>query len=883
MLLYSIDEKTGNIFNITENNEYVHFIDGVQSTSLLYIKKIFLLSYNKTLKISMPNSDIFTLLNINVENKNDISKVEDIEINEFKWKELEEVFPEKNVMPVVSYTSKGVPAVSEETSGTYIHCVYILAQSQQGGTFVEDINVSSVTVSPETIVLRVGADFYEENEVLKVNLQNFGIEIPEVFTKAVYQTNVHDDATDFIVLNRKRKELLNEYKNIEYQKGNYNSLENALTFWEWGDKLKLGEFWQVLNEFNEQLFERDITKLMNEEIRENLDSMTKKTIIGIHCALDKYIKKGKDILWETDTDEKYAHFGEAYKKLFPAYSDGIFDTKDKSWSLSEGGNAEPLNITKFDAYVDAPEGSTEWPHGKEMKGAGATWTNIYPEGEVMFIAERNPVLCREVFKWSQNDIMLKLRLLANFYSTYFMPLHMDLLHCAVEDLVFSNAIKQIWWLYYKPINNYNLNLQLDVKADKDIYWLDSNVIIDNYNYQQGETYYPAGRNSAFNFVPFNCTYFDGIGCFAEISTNIWQLYEEKGIDFKSVTFMIAREQNGVVVNDCVDGFYCKNCGHGENVYFEQCPECNGIEIECGSVDAYYFKDSVDYKKPFICLLRHPGIHQIQVMVETFSGDKIISSTNVEVRSDLLKDISIKKLGYNLTNLTANPNWNKFEFDQTFVFDEENYFSYYRTLKETSTLKGKPNVGINHFIKILLDDAADTADQYDADIAKMQLSNSQAYKYQLVKKWYKNEDGDIKYRIFVYYISKYFNNNTLLPTNNKIISSFKYKKIEEKNIIRNEFIFIPLLNNLYDLDGTETEDTVFVLVPEFKASHGNLNVSWKVSNRIYPYNVIEKKTFRNPIITEGLKPGIYDIEFSYQFGDDANSKITRTLTRGLTVN
>lgn len=37
-------------------------------------------------------------------------------------------------------------------------------------------------------------------------------------------------------------------------------------------------------------------------------------------------------------------------------------------------------------------------------------------------------------KWGYDDIVLKLTLLGNYYSTFFMPLHMDLLYAAIEDI-----------------------------------------------------------------------------------------------------------------------------------------------------------------------------------------------------------------------------------------------------------------------------------------------------------------------------------------------------------------------------------------------------------------------------------------------------------------
>ena len=57
--------------------------------------------------------------------------------------------------------------------------------------------------------------------------------------------------------------------------------------------------------------------------------------------------------------------------------------------------------------------------------------------------EYNPVLEDVVFDWSLKDMMLKLSLLGNFYETYFMPIHLDLIHSTIEDVVYTNTFKRI--------------------------------------------------------------------------------------------------------------------------------------------------------------------------------------------------------------------------------------------------------------------------------------------------------------------------------------------------------------------------------------------------------------------------------------------------------
>ena len=57
--------------------------------------------------------------------------------------------------------------------------------------------------------------------------------------------------------------------------------------------------------------------------------------------------------------------------------------------------------------------------------------------------ELNPILEKAVYKWSNEELSLKLSLLAIFYQTYFMPIHLDLVHTTIENIVFTNTFKNI--------------------------------------------------------------------------------------------------------------------------------------------------------------------------------------------------------------------------------------------------------------------------------------------------------------------------------------------------------------------------------------------------------------------------------------------------------
>ncbi len=62
-------------------------------------------------------------------------------------------------------------------------------------------------------------------------------------------------------------------------------------------------------------------------------------------------------------------------------------------------------------------------------------------GEILYDNEMNPRLKNIVALWSREEMSLKMSLLGNFYKNFFMPIHLDLLHSTIEDIVFPNNEK----------------------------------------------------------------------------------------------------------------------------------------------------------------------------------------------------------------------------------------------------------------------------------------------------------------------------------------------------------------------------------------------------------------------------------------------------------
>ena len=55
-----------------------------------------------------------------------------------------------------------------------------------------------------------------------------------------------------------------------------------------------------------------------------------------------------------------------------------------------------------------------------------------------------PVLEPVVSRWSKEDLSLKLAMLGAFYETFFMPIHLELLHCTITDIVYTDSFRNVF-------------------------------------------------------------------------------------------------------------------------------------------------------------------------------------------------------------------------------------------------------------------------------------------------------------------------------------------------------------------------------------------------------------------------------------------------------
>lgn len=338
-----VDLNNGLTYN--GDKPYIHWFDDEQSTNLNYVKKICFLTDTPNSTIKLNKNDIFSLIDID-----GLLGSTSESINDINYKDLE-----KFKVDTLSITGTGVDLTGDGITDCYIYIVYILASSKNEGEFLEDLDINNVTYT-------IGSTFYDKYEPHKINLSNMGVEIPESFFRAIYPTNLHEDEIDNITVNRKYKELLNEYWNIIANKGSYKSLYNSLQWFEYGDLVKIQELWKNPDSYNQQ----DIIDYIDYKVKDYLVQQTKTTYIGLYLPL---------------------------QKLSGALGDYVINPTDVNGKL----------------YAT--------------------------------LREENPKLEDISSIWSKEELSLKMFLLGNFFETYFTPIHLDVIHSTIENVVFTNTIK----------------------------------------------------------------------------------------------------------------------------------------------------------------------------------------------------------------------------------------------------------------------------------------------------------------------------------------------------------------------------------------------------------------------------------------------------------
>ena len=603
-----INLKTGEFYDGGLHNDgenpFVNWFDGPQSVNIIYPQRFVYLSDSDTpMQLVLPEDSVFFFYNENPEDMVNIDNVEYYNLEKCYSTLSEPVKDGDNTI-----------TVGEQGEEKYLYTFVVYASSQDIGSITDEIEflINNSSIGKIT----VGADFYAEEETLTSNLENFGIEIPSIIQKAFFNTNVHEDLNDNITLNRKRKELLLNYWDIIANKGSYNSLLNALKWFEYGDLVELKEYWK--HQWGDRIFydPQDIDELTGNIITEKIQQMARTTYIGIYLALNKIF-----------TDENAGY--------------------DKE--------TNPLTYELDDA----------------------------------------------VLKWTKEDLAFKMTLLGNFYSTYMMPIHLDLLHSSLERIVFTFAFDIIGGSAMRRkdriYNTFPASVRISDKdglnPNRDKYYLEytdayvyKNTLFGKTNTSSGHTagdlvligYEPLRANDTDDNSDSSVTaskWFNGMGKLVRFDVSILKEYVKDGdIIYDSRLFI----NDKLTISNST------------------------IKLVLENPDDKY------YKFTFWLLFENAGEYHISCVFNTlsrmsYSFNKVVNisdTTSNYIHTYLVNREDISEIETSNVVPYFNDNINKFCFKST-PLDDTNYYYEQQIIYDETDRKYLP--GVNHVLEFILDD------------------------------------------------------------------------------------------------------------------------------------------------------------------------------------
>lgn len=708
-----IDLNTGYIFD--GNKPYIFWFENGQSIDIVYTKSIGVISDLASLDVSMPKNSIFSLLNPN-------QLIDEQNINGFKYHEFESIKCD-------SYTSIGT-----SYGDKYIHVIYISANSKDIGEFVGNFNINNTSYN-------IGADFYNEEESLYINLSNFGVEIPESIQKTIYESNVHEDKKDNILLNRKFKELLVNYWDVIANKGSYKSLINSIKWFEYGDILKLREIWRKESQIKPIFEDREISSIMKDKYIDTIYNYTKTTYYALYIQ--------QNII------------------------DNTYDT------------------------------------------------------------EQNPNIIPIEYKWPLIDIMIKISLLGHFYETYFMPVHLDLIHSTIENIVFSNTIKFNKGTALDRLDNiYNFtNVNCNIK-EGDQFVL-SNVSCQVNNMTQLSSDYTMTNNiigvddvidtikddndlkNFYNYI------YNGVGCIVPVSLS-FNLNNRDFIKNQSITFIHDNDNDWKTYKQYK--IYRPNRSGKVNIDFK---------LLCTKEKEYDIRLSFEAASGEM-FTKNIKFNTVSNYIPTLNIYKIVAKNN-----PTLEDLYTKPLLYNSISRQPIQKYSN-------TLELPHYTQYLTSSKESLKL--------NHML-VVTDD------------------NSQQIKLYLDTYYYsldlgKNIDG----KHTTIYISKNYKDDSVDLVMKSKLMNIKY--------IQNRYTFIPQFHELVPFNGESINDYIITddtlcCIPDIKYGLKIDDYEWEFEN-ISNNTSIKLPSIRDVLISNTqnsvLTNGFYNIIFRYSLSDGETNEI-----------
>lgn len=460
--------------------------------------------------------------------------------------------------------------------------------------------------------------------------------------------------------------------------------------------------------------------------------------------------------------------------------------------------------------------------------------------------EKNPQLydiydeyiSKKIPKWAEDDLMLKLSMLGNFYETYFMPIHLNLLHSTIENVVYTNTIKILNQGIYDRydhmcnINNFDCNIKNN-----------STYILDNVSCQ-------VGNNTMFGNI------WNGEIIYKDIEAlGVDFVYDEIIKDDNELKTFYSQIYSGVGV---IVPFECKLNIPNDECIVESKLMLNNIV----ATETQIFKPTNNICEiKFNLLFKAEGTHKVNLQFKTNGSHIYTKSINIniiDVTGMDLKVYKIKHYKYLTDEYIETLHMNNMKNYIFTRYKSKNIHTLVQYIPTTSSIKPS-GVCLNNILIL-------KGDHSNSFILKQHyhitLRNGELIK----------EDPA---NIYTVCISKSFWFDPSINLTN-------FSKLFKPYVYRNDYGFFPEFHYLEEVNGDKesnyniSENDTVVIIPELPLGLEIDDVDWEFIN-VTKNESIKLPNFQEPYIAntngELLSKGYYDVIFRFKLGNEMK-QITR---------
>lgn len=468
------------------------------------------------------------------------------------------------------------------------------------------------------------------------------------------------------------------------------------------------------------------------------------------------------------------------------------------------------------------------------------YSELYKETP-SYDSEQNPILEEIVFKWSLNDIKLKLALLAKFFGLYFLPIHISILHATVESKVFTNTIKVLHANDIKRVDQFaefgyvecsiNDLSTYHISNVKDTFKLPA----DNINFE--DMYLMSAIPPRTNMYDRSVAYYAGPGVVIPITLTLTNRLPSEFV--KQVIIDFINDDNEQIVHNL------------HNIV-----EC--VDSKISMTFKFLAMQPKEYKLNFTFILSSSKILTKQVIFSIDDIDNVnINIYKIKAKDDIFGltpedfyDTSISKYFFRIQ-----PNTDKIQY---------HYYTQYLPYLETNDYN-YTGIKLNRTIVVDIRDVTQ-------DYIPMLIDRMTSQNYMYIEH---HKDNNPNLNGYITFISKHY--FTPEPIG---LSQF--------NVIKNELVFYPQFHRLERIGGDTIDDYTIKpyealccaveiskngdsSIEEFRYGHLINSSEWSFFNNLTnETNSLHKDiSSQQPFIAGNsnvLKPGYYDITFKYSLKD-----------------